>query len=104
MIRSALQLNAEGLLLLGTEKYPEATNVFKEAIALDSKFWQAHYNLGLCLLKMQKYDQAIDSFQNSLRLNHKHAESHLNLGLSLLDGNVSKATEAYESAIQELRM
>ena len=49
------------------QQYHSTIDWFKKAIAADSRFWEAHYNLGIIYFNHQEYDNAISQFDVIIR-------------------------------------
>jgi tetratricopeptide (TPR) repeat protein len=83
-------------------KYKQAEDGFREAIALDSKDFVAHCNLGIILAdKLNRYSEAETAYRQAITINPKVAQPHFNLG-NLLQNHLnrySEAEDAYRKAI-----
>ncbi|MEH2289745.1 tetratricopeptide repeat protein [Nostoc sp.] len=78
-----------------------AVTCYKQAIALQPNFLEAHYNLALALQEQGKLKEAIASYQKLLELNPKHGEAHLNLGKIYQQLNQDqKAVFAYRQGLK----
>jgi tetratricopeptide (TPR) repeat protein len=87
--------------LLAQGKAAEAVEVFKEAMRLNPKDDDVHYNLGLALARLGKYEESIQQYQEALRIFPNYAEAHNNLGnvLMRLDRN-DEAIQHFEQAVK----
>src|SRR6202051_5254629 len=71
--------------LNGGEKYFKAGNYraaqieFRNAIALDPKFEQAHYQLAEAYLKLSYFNDALRELETTVSLNSKNSEAELQL-------------------------
>jgi tetratricopeptide (TPR) repeat protein len=61
-------LNNLALLYLQLRRHREAEPLLQRAVAVDSSFWQAHFNLIATQLELGKWPQARASYQRALRL------------------------------------
>ncbi len=74
---------------------------FTEAIRLDPKSPEAHFNRGNAFLRKGDLDKAIADFTESIRLDPRHAETFGGRGSSCrLKGNYDKAIADYTEAIR----
>jgi len=82
-------------------KLEEAIAFIREAIKLDSKYAEAHSQLGIALARQKKFFEAIAAFKNAIELNPKLAAAHSNLGAVLCDvlKEYDKAIECFHTAI-----
>jgi tetratricopeptide (TPR) repeat protein len=68
-------LNNDGLDLRAQQRLNEAAAQFLKALALESRYWQADYNLGLIKSQQGFFPLAIAQFRETLRLNPGFAEA-----------------------------
>ncbi len=74
---------------------------FRKAVRFNSKYADAHSNLGNILRARGKVEEAIKCYKFSLKLNPNFAEAHNNLGNMLKDkNNVADAIKCYREAIR----
>lgn len=90
---------------------------YRQAIALQPDFLDAHYNLGSVLQKQQEWEEAIESYHQALKLNSQNWKIYTRLGqvyqaqnkiaeaisvyrqgLTLLNPHYAKAVAAYQNA------
>lgn len=77
-----------------------AIREYREAIRIDPKNPDVHFNLGNALMK-QDLDSAILEFREALRLNPRYSPAHNNLGFALAEkGNPDAAIKEYREAIR----
>ncbi|MGH9626220.1 MAG: tetratricopeptide repeat protein, partial [Bryobacteraceae bacterium] len=66
---SAATYNALGAWFAKRHRIACAISAFEQAVRLDAKSWQAHYNLGLALLENRDRDRALAEFRVAAREN-----------------------------------
>jgi serine/threonine-protein kinase len=77
----------------------EAIAAYREAIRLDNRRPEAHYNLGNALYARGRLDEAIAELREAIRLNKDDAEVRFNLGLALhVKGQLNEAITEYREA------
>lgn len=75
----------------------DAEKQLRTALKLEPNNRRAHNNLGLVLTSQERPDEALREFRKA---GCNKAEAHANLGFALaLQGNMSQAEEAYQSAL-----
>lgn len=72
----------EGVELLAQEKFPEAEEKFKQAIALNPDNTDAHFRLGFTYISQKKYTDAIDAFEYLTQLDPHNVNAFFMLGLA----------------------
>ena len=65
---------------------------YKEAIALNPEYAEAHNNLGNVLAEMERLEEAEISYRKAIKFKHNYVEAHNNLG------NILRLGEKYEEA------
>lgn len=89
-----------GVALQALERLDEAIGSYRDAIALDPSFSDAHYNLGLLYKTRGLYDEAVASFETVLSLNAGNADALNNTGAVLRDmGRPEDAIACYRRAL-----
>jgi Flp pilus assembly protein TadD len=92
-----------GLLLVKLDRLDEAETRFRESVAADPSFPQAHYQLGLLLDKTGRPEEAIPELDEAARLDGDYAEPHFALArLYRRAGNRDEARRALER-FQEIK-
>jgi len=86
--------NNSGVDFVSQQKYQEASKEFEKALAVDSNFHAAKYNLALAHYNMGNVKQAIDEFKNLINSSYYFVNAHYNLGTIYLRENMTdEATE-----------
>jgi len=75
-----------GKRYLGSQQYREAVIQFSNALQVDSRYTEAHYQLAQAYIKMGAYGSANVELRRTLELDPGHANAHLDLGNLLLAG------------------
>lgn len=97
----AYGLEGEGLSLLQQERFEEAADRFRAAIAEDPESRNAHHDLGIALRSLGRPDEAVPSFRRSIALDPSNAEAYNNLALTLSAlGRNEEALRVYEQGIK----
>jgi tetratricopeptide (TPR) repeat protein len=92
-----------GLLLVKLDRLDEAETRFRESVAADPGFPQAHYQLGLLLDKTGRHEEAIPELEEAARLDGDYAEPHFALArLYRRAGDKDQARQALER-FQEIK-
>ncbi|MGY8790857.1 MAG: tetratricopeptide repeat protein, partial [Pseudomonadales bacterium] len=82
------------------ERLDEAEGSYKQAIALQPDFAEAHSNLGITLQELRRLDEAEASCRQAIALKPDYGEAPYNLGLTLHDqGRLDEAAENFMQAI-----
>jgi tetratricopeptide (TPR) repeat protein len=113
--RKAIELNRQqprasawphvnlAITLLAQNQLIEAETQLREAIRLEPRLPQAHYQLGLALEKLNRTNDAVKALEEAARLEAKYAEPHYALGrLYQKQGDKAKA-QAAMAKFQELK-
>ena len=89
-----------GSLLKSQGRLDEAVASYRNALAINPNYAEAHNNLGIALKAQGKLDEAIASYQRAIAINPDYAEAHFNLGNALSDkGKSAEAATSYKGAI-----
>jgi tetratricopeptide (TPR) repeat protein len=78
-------MNKLGVTYTQLRYYPEASDAFKRAIAIDPKFAHPYNNLGSIYFAQENYKMAERLFKKAISINPKGATFHLNLGRLYLE-------------------
>jgi tetratricopeptide (TPR) repeat protein len=83
-------------------RLPEAIGEYQAAISANSKYADAHYNLGVALAKAGRAPEAIAQFETAVRLEPNSAKAHYNLGVLLarIGGRQQEALSHFEVALR----
>jgi protein O-GlcNAc transferase len=106
--RRALALKADcahydalGNVLRGQNKFVEAADNYRRALALNPDYALAHRDLGDLLQLQEYYPKALEHYRQALLLNPDFAEVHSNLGAILKrQGHSAAAIEHYRQALR----
>lgn len=83
------------------DRLPDAETSLREAIRMEPKFAQAHFQLGNVLEQMNRDTDAIAEFQQAVALDPRYAEAHLALGrLYRKSGQETKAQTQLQMYLQ----
>jgi tetratricopeptide (TPR) repeat protein len=66
-----------GIILQFLNRFSEAEENFRQAIRLNPKFTQAHFQLGLVLEQMQRFDSSIEELRKASSLDSQYPEPHM---------------------------
>jgi protein O-GlcNAc transferase len=89
-----------GNALLGLGRLGEAADSYRQAIALQPDYAEAHYNLGVVLQNQGEPDEAVASYCRAIALAPDYAEAHNNLGGEFLrQGRQDDAIEHFRRAL-----
>lgn len=70
----------------GQQRYEQALNAYRRAIAVDGKFVEAHNGIGVVLATLGRYDEAVAALRTAIRVdtgNSAHLYNNLGHALSL---------------------
>jgi arylsulfatase A-like enzyme/Flp pilus assembly protein TadD len=88
-------------VLLMQQKYAEAVEHYRIALACNPDDDHDHNDLGAALLRLGKFDEAMEHFQAALKLSPTNATSHANVGRGFLRlGKVDEAIEELRAALR----
>jgi protein involved in polysaccharide export with SLBB domain len=76
------RLYKEGVKYALAGLYPQAAEIFQQAVKLDPQFADAHYALGHAYYDMGRWDKAVSSFQRAIDLNPNDQEARERLEYS----------------------
>ena len=72
-----------GVALAALERFEEAEERFRQALALTPGHERAHRNLGVAQLRLQRYEEALETYRRFLERYPDSAVGHANLGIAL---------------------
>lgn len=94
-------LNNLALALKNRGKLDDAAEALNKAVAIDSRYEKALYNLGLIQLDNEEPQLALDSFRDVIEINPLHEQAWYNIGyLHSQRGAVKASIESYEKALE----
>ncbi len=89
-----------GQVLLGVEKYQEATEMFDRALAEDPKNLEAYISKGIGHASLEQYDQARECFKRCIMIDKTFAEAYFQLGsIDFLEDHFREGLKNYNQAI-----
>ena len=80
-LKSAEELQAEGVALLKERRYSDALQKFEKALLKAPDNYKLYYNLGITHLSSGNYDEAIEGFQKSIEIKDS-VNAHLLSGVA----------------------
>jgi tetratricopeptide (TPR) repeat protein len=94
-----------GNKLYKSGKFTDAENAYRKGLAVNSKSFEATYNLGNALFKQKKYPEALEQYTTALALKPTEkmriAAGFHNTGNALLaDNKIEESINAYEMALK----
>ena len=91
-----------GMALLRARKYKQAQEAFRQAIALNPQFEEAHYFLGEALWKSGSPHKAYACYQEAIRLDKTYAPAWSALGryLEKKTDRLEEAIRAYKKSVE----
>lgn len=96
----AVALCEKGTAMKGKDQ-KSAKKLYKNSLALQPSFADAHYNLGVLYAESGKLHRALVSYNLAVQFNPRLTEAHNNLGVVHKElGNMEKALECYKKALQ----
>src|SRR5579864_5937955 len=97
----AAEHRAKGESLLSSGDVDAAIQEFREAVNLEPKNSQNHFELGVALRRRGQLDDAISEYRQAIRLEPGLAEAHANIGTILQSqGDYAQAISEYRQAIR----
>jgi len=91
----------EGLALAEKAAYIDATEKFREAIALDPGFADARYNLGVTLYMVKSYEKSKEELERAVELRPKNPKYLFALGNSLFHlEDIGPAASTFETVME----
>jgi tetratricopeptide (TPR) repeat protein len=99
--RNYIAMNLYALYLSEQERYDEALEYTRKAMAINPRFASVPYHAGLINQKMKRYDDAAEQFSQAIELSPKMAIAYYERGKSRLSmGQADLAFADQEQAIQ----
>ena len=97
----ALLFNIRGVCNKALENFSSAIDDFNEAINLNAKYAEAHYNLGVTLREMGESVGAANAYKKALSINNNYPNAHNNLGeIFLVNGDYYPSIDHLEWATE----
>src|SRR5919106_5425957 len=87
-----------GLTALAEGNFEEATNAFRQAIAIEPRVPAVYLNLGVAFKAMGDPASAQTAYQNALALNPDLPEAHHNLAAILAEIDPEQSVNSYRRA------
>ena len=91
--KNALLHNITGACYMELGEYKFAIKSFDKAIAINTEYAKAYYNLGAAYHELSQYEESIKSYERSIVIDSDYAEAHNNLG------NVYRDAQQHDNAI-----
>jgi Tfp pilus assembly protein PilF len=76
-----------GLIYLQQDKIEDAKKLFQQAVKINPKYVEAHYNLGSILFSQGKFDAALTAFRKAAESNSNYPNAYYGAGLVFLRQN-----------------
>ena len=73
---SSILQNITGACYAGLGEQLTAVECYKKAIAINSEYAKAHFNLGGIYFEMQQFQDSIESYGRSLEIDSNNSEAH----------------------------
>ncbi len=83
-VKFTTEWNSE-IILPNPEKFEEAENFYKAAIAINPYYLEAHNNLGSLLFKLGRLDEAKKEYEKILKFLPRFIDAHYSLAVIFLD-------------------
>ncbi len=88
-----------GIIYLQTEQNGEAEAVLHQALTLNPRYAQAHYNLGIARFNQGQTETALESFRMATQINGGYADAYYSAGLAFVQlGRYDEARTVLEYA------
>jgi predicted O-linked N-acetylglucosamine transferase (SPINDLY family) len=93
--------NAQGKVLFGLKDYVSACKMFQDAIKINPKFSEAHFNLGNTFAKLKNHMEAVSSLKSAIDLDPLYGDAFRNLANSYIElGETNLAIENLKNAMK----
>jgi len=90
-----------GVLLLESNNFDRAKQLFQKAIRIQPNYAPAHNNLGIIFNALEEAQKAISSYQKAIRIKPNYAHAHNNLGMVFVElGEFEKAISSYQMSVK----
>jgi protein O-mannosyl-transferase len=90
-----------GAVLTTLERYDDAVDHLKEALAIQPGNLDAHVDLGEALAKLKQYEAARQQYEAALKIDPNCVEAHYNLAIAWVHlGNLDEAIREYEATLK----
>ncbi len=97
----ALALATAASRAQSAQRYADAADLYRQALALEPHWPEAHVNLGTALQSLQRFDEALEAFDRALRERPEFAEAENNRGNTLKSlGRLDEALGAFQRALE----
>lgn len=97
---SAFVLNFRGIAQTALNNNNAALACYNQAIKLNSKFADPHYNISIIMMSSGQYSGAIEKLKTAITLNPKFFDAYLNLGLAYTKiGDLKRADATFCAAL-----
>ncbi len=89
-----------GMVLAAEKRYPEAINLYQQAIDFKSDFWEAHNGLGIVFGEVGRYADAITQYKRAIDEQPHCYQCWMNWGVELINsGDPNSAIDKIQKAI-----
>jgi tetratricopeptide (TPR) repeat protein/2-polyprenyl-3-methyl-5-hydroxy-6-metoxy-1,4-benzoquinol methylase len=100
--RHVTSLNYLGILALQSSRYPMAVDCLQQALALDDRLPEAHYNIAFAQYRLGRLDDAVAHYRRAVALKPDYFDAHTNLGNVLKEQDKLDAAAACYRRVIEL--
>lgn len=84
-----------GVIYMYQDRHRDAINFLKQALSLDSQYFDAEMNLGVTFLKMEHYNDAVKHFNAALKISPNNSEVEYILAALTGEQSPGQAPEEY---------
>lgn len=100
--RNKRVLYSKGMYEQEHEMYNEALDSYHKAIAIDSNFKEAYFNLGFVhMFYLELYKESLKYFSKALKIDPNYYQAHYNRGYAFeLMGDIGNAETDYQQALK----
>lgn len=82
-------------------RYAEAAESFRQAIALNPQYPDAHFGLGHAFFDLGRWSAAVEELRTAVRLNPRDADAHHMMGLAYCkQGDYTRGVQSLQQAVQ----